>query len=858
MRDDGVAWPSRNYFEIKVRVNLPLPLKFIHTRFSILLLVNSLLSGHIMRLSPLLFALALFSCRALAAEPALPGANLLFNGWGLTPAGSHESVSDLPLKMIVAPGGKMAVAVCAGYNQPGLAVISLADKKVAKFIALPHTWNGLCFDKEGRRLFVSGGDSGFVHVFAFEKGEFEARPAVKIGKDGLPLFIAGIAVQPATGKIYVCNEANHEVWALNETTLAVEQTIAVGEHPHSCVFGADSRYLYVSDWGSRAVTVVDTKIGRRLRDLSVGIRPNDMALSPDGRLFVACSGDNTVHVIQTRALEKAGAEANSSRRLWDGTREIISTALYPDAPEGSTPDALAISPDGKTLFVANADNNAVMVADISGSKNEEGAKYAEKISVVNGFIPVGWYPSALAVSPDNRTLIVGNGKGVDNLGPSFSADQPRPQPGEKVRFTHPGKLLQGAISFIPRPDNAQMSQYTAQVLKNCPYKADSFARTAMHSSSVIPDKVDAPCPIKYVLYIIKENRTYDQLFGDMTDAAGKPIGNGDASITMYGEAVTPNHHQLARDYVLLDNLYCNGEVSVDGHSWCDAAIATDYNERSWILSYSSRREKLPGNDEMETPSDGYLWDLCKRHGISYKNYGEGAQRVPSINRGKWGGSRDKEMVDHWIADLNKAEETGKLPRFTIMSLGEDHTVGTTPGGHTPDAAVGSNDVGLGKIVAAATRSKFWNEMAIFVIEDDAQNGPDHVDAHRTVGLVISPYVKRHSVDSTLYTTASMVRTMELILGLPPMTQYDGGATPMFACFTKAAEPIAYEVKTPKVDLEAINSKDAPGAKRSARMNFREYDRAPEDELNRILWAAAKGPDAPYPTPIHRAFIGNGQ
>jgi hypothetical protein len=309
--------------------------------------------------------------------------------------------------------------------------------------------------------------------------------------------------------------------------------------------------------------------------------------------------------------------------------------------------------------------------------------------------------------------------------------------------------------------------------------------------------------------------------------------------------------------VLLDNLYCNGEVSVDGHSWCDAAIATDYNERSWILSYSSRREKLPGNDEMETPSDGYLWDLCKRHGVSYKNYGEGAQRVPSINRGKWGGGRDKEMVDHWIADLKKAEETGKLPRFTIMSLGEDHTVGTTPGGHTPDAAVGSNDVGLGKIVAAASRSKFWNEMAIFVIEDDAQNGPDHVDAHRTVGLVISPYVKRHSVDSTLYTTASMVRTMELILGLPPMTQYDGGATPMFGCFTKTPEPIAYEVKAPKVDLEAINTKDAPGAKRSARMNFREYDRAPEDELNRILWAAAKGPDVPYPAPIHRVFIGAG-
>jgi hypothetical protein len=234
-----------------------------------------------------------------------------------------------------------------------------------------------------------------------------------------------------------------------------------------------------------------------------------------------------------------------------------------------------------------------------------------------------------------------------------------------------------------------------------------------------------------------------------------------------------------------------------------------------------------------------------------------AHRVPSVNRGKWSGSRDTERVEHWIADLKKAEETGNLPRFTIMSLGEDHTQGTTPGAHTPDAAVGSNDVALGKIVEAASRSKFWNEMAIFVIEDDAQNGPDHVDAHRTVGLVISPYVKRHSVDSTIYTTASMVRTMELILGLPPMTQYDGGAAPMFNCFDKVANAEPYEVKTPKIDLEARNTTASPGAKRSARMNFREYDRAPEDELNRILWAAAKGPDAPYPTPIHRVFIGAG-
>jgi hypothetical protein len=341
--------------------------------------------------------------------------------------------------------------------------------------------------------------------------------------------------------------------------------------------------------------------------------------------------------------------------------------------------------------------------------------------------------------------------------------------------------------------------------------------------------------------------------GDFKDANGKPMGNGDPNLAIYGENVTPNHHQIARDYVLMDNLYCNGEVSVDGHSWCDAAIATDFNERSWIMSYS-KHGKLPGNDEMETPAAGYLWDLCKQHGLSYKNYGEGARRVPSANRGRWTGARDMDKVKWWIEDLQKAEKDGVLPRLAVMSLGENHTKGTTPGAFTPDACVGSNDLGLGRLLEAATRSKFWPEMAIFVIEDDAQNGPDHVDAHRTVGLVISPYCKRNAVDSTLYTTASMVRTIELILGLPPLTQYDAGATPMFNCFGQTASVTPYTVLTPKVDLQAKNTTKTMFSKESARMNFREYDRAPEDELNRILWHVAKGLETPYPTPIHRALF----
>ena len=792
--------------------------------------------------------------REVREEPGLrPGETLLFNGWGISPAGQQVPVSDLALKMMIAPDQRRLVAVHGGFNQHGVTLLDLATGKETQFLPLRKSWNGLAFSPDGKRFFVSGGDSGEIHIFNYAQGEASFDRSEKPVADESEIFLAGLTVRPDSGRIYVCNEAHHEIWVLNGQTLALEGRIGVGMHPHSCVLGADRRHLYVSDWGSRSVSVVDTEKGRHVREIEVGLRPNDMAVGPDGRLFVACSGDNTVHVIQTRLVEQPEAGASPTRRLSEGTREIISTSLYPDSPEGSTPDAVAISPDGHTLFVANADNNDVMVADISNSISEEAKRNHESVSVVEGFIPVGWYPSALAVAPDNRTLYVANGKGLASRA-NFPATGPRPERLHKPpRFDYIARTFAGSISLIARPDTTQMSIYTEQVRRNSPFTPEQFHQAPLKSESVIPDRVGGACPIKYVLYIIKENRTYDQVLGDFRDTQGKAAGNGDPQLAIYGEAVTPNHHQIAREYVLLDNLYCNGEVSVDGHSWCDAAIATDYNQRSWILSYSSHG-RLPGNREMETPAAGYLWDLCRHQGVSFKNYGEGAWHVPSANRGRWNGERDMDRVKWWIEDLRKAEQTGVLPQFTIMSLGENHTRGTTPGAFTPDACVASNDIGLGQIVEAASHSRFWKEMAIFVIEDDAQNGPDHVDAHRTVGLVISPYCKRGFIDSTLYTTASMVRTMELILGLPPLTQYDAGATPMFKCFSKRAKLTPYQPLSPRVDLFAKNTAKSPYAKESARMNFRDYDLAPEDELNRILWHTAKGPDVPYPTPIHRALF----
>jgi len=785
-----------------------------------------------------------------------PSADLLFNGWGVSPAGTHVSCGDMALKMVIAPDKAAVLAVCAGYNQQGVNVVSLDSKRAAKFIPLKQAFNGLAFSPDGKKFYVSGGDSGVIYVFNYQAGQATLEREVKPSPSAQHTFLAGLAVHPKTGAVYVCNEGNHELWELNPKTLLLEQSVAVGQHPHSVVLGADGIHMYVSNWGSRSISIVDSTKHRRLRDITVGIRPNDMALSPDGRLFVACSGDNSVHVIETAKLERVGEAAGPTRRLWEGTREVIATSLYPQSPEGSTPCSLTVSPDGKTLFVANADNNSVFVVDVTGNLMEEAQDRGEKISLVNGFIPTGWYPTAVAVTPDNQFLLVANGKGLTSRA-SYPAQSPSPNKLHTgLTFDHPGKTFAGSISFIPKPDAKQMAAYTEQVRRNSPYHPEQFARAPLPGASAIPAKVGEPCPIKYVLYIVKENRTYDQVLGDMKDAHGKTIGNGDPKLTMYGEKVTPNHHKLAREFALLDNLYCNSEVSVDGHSWTDAAIATDFNQRSWIMSYS-KHGKLFGNEEMETPANGYLWDLCKRHGVSYRNYGEGAQRVPSENRGNWKaekkGARDMDLVKIWIDDLHAAEQSGKLPQFTIMSLGEDHTSGTTAGAFTPEACVGSNDLALGRIVEAASRSKFWKEMAIFVIEDDTQNGPDHVDAHRTIGFVISPYAKRQVVDSTLYTQASMIRTMELILGLPPLTQYDAAATPMFSLFQMEPNLAPYEPLTPQVDLQAKNTKKTAFSEESGRMNFAEYDQAPEDELNRILWAVAR-PGEPYPAPIHRAIF----
>lgn len=771
-----------------------------------------------------------------AAAFVKPGPDLLFNGWGISPAGQHVQIGDMPLKVVFSPDRKQLVTSTLGFSGVHLTTLDATTHQVIQTLDLEKVWNGLAFSPDGKTLYVSGGNSGKLMTFAYDAGKLTKGQEVKAPEYS---FISGVAVHPTKGTIYACNEAFNQLYALDPAGLKVLGVVNTGSNPHSCCFGEDGRHLYISNWGSNSVSVIDTNTNAHVRDIRVGVRPNDMALAPDGRLFVACAGDNTVHVIQTRSLEAPVGGPTRATRPPEGVREVLNTAIEPTELEGSSPDGIAVSPDGKTLYVANADNNDVMVADIADPKQ----------TTIAGFIPTGWYPTSVVAS--DHELFVTVGKGLQSR-PNYPAKGKEPSKGrQKQAYDYTGNCFEGYVSAVPVGDPAALVAWTKQVRANTRFHVANLRQTETRSDSIVPDTVGKPSPIQHILYVVMENRTYDQVFGDMKE------GNGEPYLCMYGEKVTPNRHKLAREYTLLDNLYCNGEVSYDGHSWCDAAMATDAMQKQWTSGYSDHGD-ITNGDELQVPTAGFLWDAARRAGLSVKTYGEGdvdylgGHAVPVDSRGTWGDGRDMDRVDGWIKDLHTAEQTGKFANFMIMSLGEDHTSGTRPGSFTPEASVGSNDVAIGKIVAAASRSKFWKSTAIFFVEDDAQDGPDHIDAHRTYGMVVSPWVKRHSVDHTMYSQVSMVRTIELLLGLSPMTQYDAAATPMFGVFGRSAQLTPYDPAAALTDLQAKNTTKSPGAAASMAMDFSEYDRAPADKLNRILWAEAKGSEVPYPA-TRRSF-----
>jgi len=790
---------------------------------------------------------------------------LLPNGWVLTPAGRHVILTDLPLNIIPLADGRHVLVATSGFNKHELSLVDLSQEKVVASDSVFQSWFGLTTSAKDGRVWWSGGGSDRLLTYVVKGDKLQVGAPLHgphsnqaPPKDGDPAthrsFKSGLHFDEATNTLFSLDINEGKINAIDANDGKVLRTGVCGGRPYDVVLSKNGALLFVSDWAGRAVLSVRPVDLRVVARIGVGEHPNQLVLHPqDDRLFVACASTNNVSVIDT----KRGV-----------VTETIYTALFPKAPEGSTPDALALAPDGKTLYVANADNNCVAVVDV-GTPNQ---------SQVKGFIPTGWYPTSVAVTRDGKNLLVGVGKGLQSKANPIVRKPQNPANGgdaksarRRLPYPYIGTTLSGALSIVAIPDEAQLAAYTAQVYANCPYSDTLLSQSPSREKTVIPNRLGDPCPIKHVLYIIKENRTYDQVFGDMKE------GNGDPSLVMFGEKVSPNHHKLARDFVLLDNLYCNGQVSRDGHPWSTMAYHTDYIARDWHLTYS-QRSGVDDDDEgnlAKAPS-GYLWDSCARNGVSYRSYGEYGRRVSQpdgnlrmegavpglvghmcaeygISKVKGQKQRDTANAEIFLKEFFEFERQGKLPKFMVMSLGEDHTTGTRPGAFTPAACVASNDVALGRIVEAISKSKTWPEMAIFVIEDDAQNGPDHVDAHRTVGLVISPYVKRKSVDSTQYSTVSMIHTLELILGLPPLSQYDAAARPMFASFTDTPDLTPYQAVPAQIDVNALNGPQAYGAARSLKMDFSEYDRINDFELNEILWRSIKGENAPLPAPVRRAI-----
>jgi YVTN family beta-propeller protein len=795
----------------------------------------------------------------------VPGGFDLPNGWRITPAGKPiVETEDMVLKMTVAPDGRAVIATHSGYNPHGLVVIDTKTHQAIQRIGLKSTWLGLAWSADGKSLYVSGGNANGnkvkptlapVYEFSYANGRLSSVPVGQLDETVAldKVYWSGLAHHPTKDLLYAANRgttaAPSNVVVFDTKTRRMITRIPVEINPYELVFSKDGETLFVSNWGSNSVSVIDTASNRVTNVIHVGANPNDMKMSADGRLFVACSNDNTVYVIDSKR-----------RRVI----ERLSTTLYPQSPEGSTPDALEIDATRKLLYVANADNNSLAVVRISNPEHSE----------VVGFIPTGWYPSALVLAGSNHDLYIANSKGESghsNIRGPGSPLPPGPEGNGSVKT-----LQKGSVELLPLSNlRARIAAYTKQVIANTPYN-DSLLTEARPSDapSIVPRQVGAGSPIQHVLYIIKENRTYDQVFGDL------PKGNGDARLTIFGRQVTPNQHALAEQFVTLDNLYCDGEVSVDGHSWSNAAYATDFNERRWPPDYGgfSQATSSPAN----TPSAGRLWDLARRKGLTYRSYGEYAARasdgsgMEAANGADalWGhvaadyrgsGVRDTENMKVFLREFDEYEKNfdsldpeKRLPNYIVMSLPENHTNGTRPGSYTPVAMVASNDVSVGMLVERVSHSRYWPNTAIFIIEDDAQDGPDHVDARRTTGLVISPYAKRGILDSTLYSTSSMVRTMELLLGLPPMSQYDAAAMPMYASFGTEPDLTPYKLLPALVDLAAKNTEKSYGARLSQQMDFSDVDRAPMHVLNEILWKSVKGADSPMPPPVHRyrALVGD--
>lgn len=795
----------------------------------------------------MLFGLCLlFICSiTIAQKDGLNSTVQLPNGWKLSPVGSSLPLGDLPLNIAVSKSGKLMAVTNNGQSVHSIQLIDPVTKKQLDQAIVPKAWYGLTFSADEQKLYASGGHDNRILVFSTKNNRLTRTDSISLGKPWPnKIGVAGLTIDDARKILYVVTRDDKMLYAVDLVSKQTLYTYYIGAEAYTCVLSPNKKTLYISVWGGDEVLFFDTEKIQVKQAIKVGDNPNELLLSQSGKiLFVANANDNSVSVIETA----------SGKEL-----EVLNAALYPDAPSGSTSNGLALSADQRTLYIANADNNCLAVFDVTDPGKSKS----------KGFVPTGWYPTNVKVLGKN--IFVSNGKGFSSQANPYGPNPARRkedvvyQGGDKTKpqdVQYIAGLFKGTMSIIPEPDAAVLARYSKAVYTNTPYKKEQELLAKGEKGNPIPMKVGDPSPMKYVFYIVKENRTYDQVLGDV------PQGNGDTSLVLFGEKVTPNQHKLVKDFVLLDNFYVDAEVSADGHNWSLGAYATDYLEKNWPTSYGGRGGSYDaeGNRAVANNKAGFIWDHCKRHGVSYRTYGEFADNYkPNIPVLKghicpyftgWDESvRDTVRVAQWKRDFDSLVAINQLPRLNTVRLINDHTEGLRKGKPTPFAHVADNDLAVGLFIEHLSKSPVWKESVVFIIEDDAQNGPDHVDAHRSTAYVAGPFVKRGFVDHTMYSTTSMLRTIELILGMPPMTQFDAAATPMYRCFTNQPDYTSFTHVPANINLNDKNGVDNILSKLSEGFDMSKEDAVPDLLFNEVLWKGIKGMHRPFPGPRRAAFV----
>jgi DNA-binding beta-propeller fold protein YncE len=890
--------------------------------------------------------------------------------------GRPQRLNSLPLSMAVSPDKRYVVTVNAGYGtfesqyDQSLAVLDTQAGTVADFpdartearTAKQTLYSGLAFSLDGTHLYASlgsltdptgetEGDTGNgIIVYKFDAGKVTPERFIKLplqkleaghktrlieGRDGdqaIP-FPAAIAVGNQSGaeRLLVAGNLSDSVLLVEPSTGEIVNTFDLSEsdavpgtYPVALAVAPNGERAYVALWNASEIVELDLAKGTVARRLTLlkpsssvapGTHPCAFEFSPDHKvLYVALANRDAVAAVSIAA----------GQFLVKG---YFDTRLPGQSYFGAEPVALAVNATGSRLYVANMASDAVAVID-TATLDRKTAKHG--FAEPAGFIPTEWMPISMAFSGGKLYLATDKGRGTGPNNMPQARTEAMKAKNQHSEHTYIATLLHGSLATIDEATiDKNLRQWTQTVLASNRMKA---------AAEKITFAGGAHDRIRHVIYIIKENRTYDQVFGDLKND-GKRVGNGDDSLTMFGADVTPNLHKLALQFGVLDNFYDSGEVSGDGHVWSNAAIGTDYLEKNWQIAYRGNQrfydfegavadgypllQKIPDVNE---PANGYLWGDLASHAKTYYHFGEyissifctektlehmptNPQEGPMLEGracdrkevapgetlpDQWGGGVNKwpwaipliaantatkpELVGHfaaeapdfnlrvpdqirvevflrhlkqWVDDKQQGKDT--MPNYVMLRLPNDHTEGTRPGGPTPKASVADNDLAVGRAVDAISHSPFWDDTAFFVLEDDAQAGADHVDAHRSIALVVSKYSPRSKnggpyVDSRFYTTVSVLRTMETLLGLPPMNNNDALSSMISTLFTGPGDQPAYSADYANRDNNLIytaNKKTAPGAEDSMKMDFRHADRADTQKLNVILWKDVKG-NAPMP------------